>query len=368
MPVEAEGGELLEIARAGEDLWDRAWERLPEDQRDVFARSGYYLALQAPGGPAAPECALFRDRSGLIMYPYFRCPLSSFPWLDAPQGTYDLISAYGYGGVFGDTREPELLTGFLEAFGTHCRDTGVVAELMRVNPLLGMSDLLEGFYTVQEANRQVVVDLRRTDDQIWRSYRHNNRKNVNKALRSGVAVVRENIWGERFDDFLRIYGDTMRRRSAREAFLFDDGFYRKLDAGLPGKTHVFYSLLGGETVSAELVLCSETAVYSFLGGTREDRFEFRPNNLLKHEIIRWGRDAGYSRFLLGGGPGGDDGIFEYKRSFAPEGVVDFRLAFRVHRPDLYRSLLERCTAHPPQSGEAAAAYPLRWRYGETGLV
>lgn len=303
----------------------------------------------------------------MILHPYFRCPLSRFSWLGAPDGSYDLISAYGYGGYFGDIQNRKLFNDFVIEFDDYCSRTGVVAELIRVNPLLELGVALEDHFLLQSANRQVVVELQRSDEALWRSYRHNNRKNVNKALRSGVSVVREDIGGDRFGGFLSIYADTMSRRSAKEAFFFKEEFYRKLETGLPGRTHVFYSLIGGETVSAELVLCSETAVYSFLGGTRPDYFEFRPNNLLKHEIIRWARDSGYSRFLLGGGPGGKDGIFEYKRSFAPEGVVEFHVAARIYDQAVYRDLTNACLRHPPHSSEAASAYPLRWRYDHGGL-
>ncbi|NLI02598.1 MAG: GNAT family N-acetyltransferase, partial [Candidatus Fermentibacter daniensis] len=108
---------------------------------------------------------------------------------------------------------------------------------------------------------------------------------------------------------------------------------------------------------------SATAVYSFLGGTREEFFELRPNNLLKHRIVLWARDAGYESFLLGGGPGGEDGIFDYKKSFAPEGILDFHLACRVHDESLYGTLVERCMERPRTAVPGAERYFLRWRYG-----
>jgi hypothetical protein len=38
-------------------------------------------------------------------------------------------------------------------------------------------------------------------------------------------------------------------------------------------------------------------------------------------------------FVLGGGYSGEDGIYKYKQSFAPNGSVPFRVLKRVHRPD-----------------------------------
>ncbi len=111
---------------------------------------------------------------------------------------------------------------------------------------------------------------------------------MNKALRSGVSVVREDIGGDRFGGFLSIYADTMSRRSAKEAFFFKEEFYRKLETGLPGRTHVFYSLIGERQYQRSWCFAPrQRSTPSW--GNQADYFEFRPNNLLKHEIIRWGQ-------------------------------------------------------------------------------
>ncbi|NMC34346.1 MAG: GNAT family N-acetyltransferase [Veillonellaceae bacterium] len=342
--------------------WRAAWTRLPAEQRDVFARWEYYDAFSLLEPSAIPECAVFDGDDGIILYPYFRRPLSSIDWLKAPEGAFDLSSAYGYGGFYGSTADRHLLDVFHGQFSAHCRATGVVADLIRVNPIVLDTGTICPPYSSREGNFQVVVDLQRSDAEIWASYKHNNRKNVNKALRSGVEIVREEGAGRFFPEFLSIYDSTMVRRGAH-GFRFSPKFFERLLEGLGDKAQLFYALISGRVVSAELAILSETSMYSFLGGTDEAYFEFRPANLLKHEMIRWARDEGLSKFLLGGGPRGEDGVFEFKRSFAPDGVIRFDVAWRVHDHVLYGILVDRCRAHPPQSEASAERYPLRWRYG-----
>lgn len=358
---------MLEIFEKGETLWDRTWGDMPSSQRDVFARRCYYEAFSAPDELAIPECAVLRDHRGIIMHPYFRCPLTRYEWLDAPPDRFDLISAYGYSGIYGNVECPDLVDDYLQMFNEYCNSTGIVAEVVRLNPLMDVPPSLRKTHRLLRANSQVVVDCQRSDEDIFGSYLHNNRKNVKKALRSGVSIIRESVDGRRFGDFRKIYEDTMQRRCAREGFLFPEVFYQKLHEGLSEKIQVFYSVLEGISISAELVLCSDSSVYSFLGGTLKEYYDIRPNNLLKHEIIKWARDNGYGFFLLGGGPEGNDGIYEYKRSFAPQGVIDYHLASRVYDHELYQALIEKCMLHAPQSGEQAAAYTLRWRYAEENL-
>ena len=67
-------------------------------------------------------------------------------------------------------------------------------------------------------------------------------------------------------------------------------------------------------------------------------FDVRPNDLLKWQLILWLRNEGKRRFVLGGGYSADDGIFRYKRSFAPHGLVPFFVGRRVLQQELYNRL------------------------------
>ena len=85
---------------------------------------------------------------------------------------------------------------------------------------------------------------------------------------------------------------------------------------------------------------SANHLYSFLGGTLAEAFAERPNDLLKHEIILWGRQAGKRAFVLGGGFAPDDGIYRYKKSFAPNGSAPFCVGRRIHNAAAYTRLIE----------------------------
>ena len=185
----------------------------------------------------------------------------------------------------------------------------------------------------------VVRDLEPDADAIWTDVDHKVRKNVKKARRSGVSVELE-AEGARLDDFLRLYEHTLDRREAPDRYRFPRAFFESIHAQLPGQFVYAHALHDERVVSSELALVSERSVYSFLGGTQSDAYGLRPNDLLKYELILWSKAAGKSRFVLGGGYEPDDGIFRYKRSFAPHGLVPFFVGRRVLETDLYRDLTE----------------------------
>jgi CelD/BcsL family acetyltransferase involved in cellulose biosynthesis len=137
-----------------------------------------------------------------------------------------------------------------------------------------------------------------------------------------------------------LYLHTLERRDAPERYRFARDFFERLSEH---RVYV-HALHGDDVVSSELVLLSEHNAYSFLGGTDSDAYELRPNDLLKWELILWAKEQGKRRFVLGGGYRPDDGIFRYKRSFAPHGLVPFFVGRRVLQPKLYRELTERTGA------------------------
>jgi predicted N-acyltransferase len=146
--------------------------------------------------------------------------------------------------------------------------------------------------------------------------------------------------GTKLDEFLDIYTSTMQRRMASEKYFFPADFFRAITNELPGQYVYFHAIKQGRMISSELVLISVRYLYSFLGGTLSEAFASRPNDLLKHHIIQWGLETGKTAFVLGGGYGGPDGIFRYKRSFAPDGEVSFCVNKMIWNEGLYREITE----------------------------
>ena len=149
----------------------------------------------------------------------------------------------------------------------------------------------------------------------------------------------------------------MSRRSAAGSYYFARRFFERIVEKMKGSYVFAHSFYRGEIVSTELVLVSTTAIYSFLGGTSESAFHVCPNDLLKYEVMQWARAKGQRYFVLGGGYEPDDGIFRYKRAFAPEGVRGFYIGMKILDDATYERLVrervertEQCLASLPREG------------------
>ena len=295
--------------------------------REVFAHPAYVSLFAGPRDRALVAYAA--TPAGWILYP--------FVLREVAGGGTDITSAYGYGGPFCTGDAAAHAASFWTAFDAWARTASVVSEFVRFS--LFAEDLLAYPGERQQKLVNVVRSLAPVAADIWASFDHKVRKNVQKAQRGGVTIEVDSS-GARLDDFTRIYNATMTRREAQRGYCFPRSFFEAIRDGLSGQ-HVFlHAVLEGRVVSTELALVSAERVYSFLGGTDETAFDQRPNDLLKHELILWAQRAGKRAFILGGGYTADDGIFRYKKAFAPDGLVPFYVGRRILDPARYEALVQ----------------------------
>jgi hypothetical protein len=314
-------------------VWAR-WEH-----REVFAHPGYVSLFASDLDE--PLAAYAEIGSGFVLYPFILRSITA-PHLRAA-GARDITTAYGYGGALAVGGAADHAPTFWTAFDAWCRERGVVSEFVRLS--LFAEILLPYPGERQEKLTNVVRTLDLSEEELWRDFEHKVRKNVNKAKRSGVTVELDST-GAYLDDFLRIYTGTMERRDAKPSLCFPRRFFESIGRDLSGSCAYFHARHRGRVVSTELVLVSAENVYSYLGGTEEGAFDVRPNDLLKHELMLWVKRQGKKRFVIGGGNAPDDGIFRYKRAFAPDGLAPYFVGRRV----LDRVAYDRLTANHLEEG------------------
>jgi nucleoside diphosphate kinase len=315
----------LEILTPDDERWLTLWSAWPE--REVHAHPEYVRLYEEAGSRAL--CAAADG----VLYPFL-----------LREGPVDVVTPYGYGGAF--RTGPADADAFWRDFDAWAAGQGVVSELVRLS--LFPERLLPYPGNREPRLVNVVRDLQPSADELWTDYEHKVRKNVKKARRSGLRVEIDEA-GACLDDFVSLYEHTLDRRSAAERYRFPRAFFERIRERLAGHFVFAHVLEGRRVVSSELALLSATSAYSFLGGTDEATFELRPNDLLKVELMLWAKDAGKRRFVLGGGQRDGDGIFRYKRSFAPDGLVPFEVGTRVLRPDVYEELTRR-SGGPREAG------------------
>ncbi|MBW4633785.1 MAG: GNAT family N-acetyltransferase [Iphinoe sp. HA4291-MV1] len=316
--------------------WIALWESW--SQREVHAHPNY-VKLYTDGKKSRAYCACWQTTDTCVLYPFILRDLTFEPlWSSDVGPVADIITPYGYGGpyVWGHGDVQSIAEKFWANFDGWATQQNIVSEFVRFS--LFRDTLLS--YPGKEEHRQqnVVRSLDLDTDSLWMDVKHKVRKNVNRAKGNGVQVELDST-GKKLDDFLSLYEDTMTRRNASKGYYFPRSYFEQIHQTLPGQFMYFHAIHNEKIISTELVLVSAHNVYSFLGGTDSSCFDLRPNDLLKYEIILWAKNQGKHRFILGGGYEGEDGIYQYKLAFAPNGNIPFFVGFRIFCSDLYDKLV-----------------------------
>lgn len=314
--------------------WLERWNEWPG--REISAHPAYVRLFARPGDRVM--CASSRTASGGILYPVIVRPLAAEPWADRGERSCDVTNAYGYGGPYAWNVEEAEAREFWSQFESWGRIVGMVSSFARLSPFA--EQILPFHGETRERGPVVARSLVPSPEEIWKDYEGKVRRNVQRARREGLKILFDPR-GDRLDAFRAIYESTMDRRQAQERYYFPRSFFESIITDLSGQFLFAHVLSGGEVVSSDLILLSGERAYYFLGGTLAAAYPMRPNDLLKHETFLHCRELGKKQVLLGGGYGQDDGLLRYKRSFAPAGVMPFRVGMMTHDPQESARLVER---------------------------
>lgn len=247
---------------------------------------------------------------------------------------FDLSSPYGYGGFIIEGEDSKNVN---KCYEEYCKKNNIICEFVRFHLLENYQKKYNG--EAVKIKHNIIRKLDMNPEEMLMDFEHKVRKNIKKANRNNLQIQIDTT-GETLNNFLEIYYSTMDRNNAEQEYYFDKSFFEKLNE-MKENIVYFNVLYEGKIISTELVIYSPNNCYSYLGGTLSEYFDLRPNDFLKYEIIKWAYNKGIKNFILGGGYGGeDDGIYRYKKSFAPTGIYDFYIGKNIFNEKIYAELVK----------------------------
>ena len=312
--------------------WLQIWQRWPE--REVWAHPEYVSVFGQPGERAI--CVAMEDSRGGVLFPLLLRSLEDQPWTRNGTCYCDLTSPYGFGGPF-SWGTPDVTT-FWERFDQWVNALKIVSLFTRL-PLFE-EQTIPFIGEVITKGPSVVIPVEGGEAAILKNYERSVRAVLRHSMRNGVSVIVD-PHGDRLDEFLEIYYSTMERREASQSYFFPRTFFTALLERLSGHVMFFHALHENRVVSTELQLISQAHTYAFLGGTSERGLSLKANTALRHATNVWGSEHGKRYMVFGGSHRENDGLFSYKKRFAPQSLRMFRVGTRVVCPDRYKLLIEQ---------------------------
>ena len=277
---------------------------------------------------------------------------------------FDIQGAYGYNGALYSSCSTKFSDDFSQSILNFCKENNVIVEFTRFNPIIKNHDFSK-YLSVERMNNNIIVDLTNTEIDMWESsYEHSVRKNVRKAYRNELTtkIYKSNqIPDSWIKEFKKIYFATLIRNTADNYYYFNDEYFFNITQNVKGYGTFFFILKENKPISCEFVTHNNKYAYSFLGGTLAEYFPYRPNDLLKHEIILYLKDIGVKYFCLGGGTSENDGIYKYKKSFSKNGHVYFYIGKKIHNQEIYNHVCEEWSNKYPDISDKYTNRVLKYR-------
>ena len=187
---------------------------------------------------------------------------------------------------------------------------------------MGEKDIfIKNEYSYEE-HLDILIDLKRKEDELLMKMHKGRRKNIGRAEREPLKFSEIEDVND-FDKCLKLIEDTYKRVKLpcpnRSFFYNTDNNFRN------GCTfRKFVAKFQDNIISCRFVLCYKGLVYDWFAGTDENHLDKYPNDYLPCKILQWAKINGYNTFDFGGAgkPNKPYGVREYKLKFGGE-LVNF---------------------------------------------
>lgn len=329
--------------------WDALVDAAPVP--DVYYRAGYVRASAlAAGGPGVG--VVVEADGGRALVPLVMRTFDGLAFARGERGG-DAITPYGYGGVLllDERCDP---AGAVRALRAWCAETGLVSAMLRLHPL-SRQDAWPWSAAGAEYRRHgpsTAIELARWNDgaRCIATMRKGHRADLGAARK--VLEVRWARDGATLEAFRALYDQTMDRLGASAAYRFPPEYYAQLAGGLGEKLDVALAYADGEPVAGAMFMADRDFAHYHLSATRTDGRIRGATTLLINEGAAWARARGCTLLQLGGGTGGADALYHFKRGF---GGAEHEYGFvaLVADPARYADLVARRAAAglpPPRPG------------------
>ncbi|WNS77648.1 GNAT family N-acetyltransferase [Bacillus sp. DTU_2020_1000418_1_SI_GHA_SEK_038] len=301
---------------------------------DIFYSPKYAQAF-AKIEKGKAKAAFYESHHTKMLYPFI---LRDIPFLDNQYK--DIVTPYGYGGPImeGDIQE---IDDFYSLFSQYCNKYHIVTETIRLHPLNDNQEYVKNVANIRFLMNTAAVDLQKPYWDIWKAYSTNNQRNIKRAQKMGMSANSVPKTPDNMAIFHQLYEQTMKRNNANANYYFSRDFFSELLAEDPlYKSYLLFVHYQERVIAAVVLLIGKEFAHYQFGASDSDYLHLRPNNYLFDFMIKFSQERGAKLLHLGGGYGGDDGLFRFKSSFSNIPYYSYYLGTKIYNENIFQQLNE----------------------------
>ena len=236
------------------------------------------------------------------------------------------------GPVLSDENDIAILGYFLNEIKKYLKNKVVYLEFRNIwDTSIYKNIFIDNGFSYEE-HLDILIDLRKTEDELWNSMTKDRKKSINKGQRELEIRIIDEQSDYQIDLIYNLLKIVYNRvKLPLPSKMFFSSIIRNLDP--LGYIKIFGAYRDSKLIGVRLVFCYNKMIYDWYAGADDDFLEYRPNDILIWNILKWGGENGYEVFDFGGAgkPNIPYGVRDYKLKFGGQLVCFGRYQY-VFKP------------------------------------
>ena len=315
---------------------------------DIYFTPQYHKIWENNTDDGVAKIIIFKDENlGEVYYPFMMRPCSVFDGSEKYTDVYEAVSNYGYGGPFIKNVKKEDINEIIKVFRNEVEKkfskANIITELTRFHSLIKNYNHFKNnsLMELMRDKSTIYIDLKNKDE-ILNNMSVSTRNQVRQSLKNNLTIkFIRNPNQKELKDFYNIYKKNMKAVNAAKYYLFNFAFFNDTFKYLKNNAELTFVYHKEELVSASIFMFYNKYVHYHLSGSKRKALDLRVNNFLLYKAAKRYSKKGYKYFHLGGGLEDGDGLFNFKKGFAPDNITEFYIGRKIHDKKLYKEIYDK---------------------------
>jgi len=210
--------------------------------------------------------------------------------------------------------DDEALSSLLKHYLTFMKRKAVYTEIRNNFDTSFQKDIYESFGFHYEEHLNIIIDVTPSEDELFGKMHSSRKRNIRKAIKNGILVkeIDHTEFDKVYNILLQIYKRIRLPLPAYNHFLY--GY--KLNNS-KSKMIIYGAYFNKTLIGTMITLKYKNLVIGYYGGSLNDYYNIRPNDILTWDILITIKKEGYKYFDFGGAgkPNVPYGVRDYKMEY-----------------------------------------------------
>lgn len=225
---------------------------------------------------------------------------------------------------------------FLEEFALYCKDNKIIAEYAKFDPWNDITGWLSDSYMLEEHGKLYCNNLQ--IDYFNEEYASTKRKNIRKAIKSGLTYVYDTI-GDEIDNLLYCYNFTKDKNEISSYYEIDRDLLEQYFSTYPQGTLITTVKLGDTVLGSALTVWADDMAHHIYGGYDPAYNSYQAASYIVFLAEEFVKNKGCVLFDQGGAtPGSSLETFKEKFISKTEPYV-YKVGKKIYDEEIYNALV-----------------------------